>query len=48
METITIPKKEYEKLKKESRIDLELVEKFERAMEDLKPGRVTEWKPKNR
>ena len=47
-ETIQISKKEYEKLKRESQVDLELVEKFKRAMEDLKHGRVTEWKSKSR
>ncbi len=47
-ETVTILKSEYEKLKKMSQIDWELVEKFRRAMEDLKHGRVTEWKPQKR
>jgi len=49
METVTIPKKTYEKLKKqtqESEVDWEMVAKFTRAMEDVKHGRITEWKPK--
>jgi len=45
-ETITIKKDEYEELKKKAHIDMELVNKFKRAMEDLKEGRVTEWKKK--
>ena len=45
METVTIPKKEYEKLKKEAQIDWEVVAKFRRAMEDVKHGRIREWKP---
>ncbi len=44
METITIPKIEYEKLKRESEIDMELVDKIKRSLEDIKHGRVKEWK----
>lgn len=43
METITIPKAEYEKLKKEAEIDMELVNKVKRSLEDIKHGRVKEW-----
>ena len=46
METVTIPRKEYEALKKKAEIDLELVEKIKRSLEDIKLGRITEWKPK--
>ena len=47
METVTIPKKEYEKLKKQAQeVDWEMVAKFQRAFEDIKHGRITEWKPK--
>jgi hypothetical protein len=45
-ETITIKTEEYNKLKKKAEIDLEVVDMFKRAMEDLKAGRVTEWKSK--
>ena len=44
METITIPKEEYERLKKEAEVDTELVEKIKRGLEDIKHGRVKEWK----
>jgi PHD/YefM family antitoxin component YafN of YafNO toxin-antitoxin module len=46
METVTIPKEEYEALKKEAEIDLELVEKIKRSLDDVKLGRITEWNPK--
>ena len=45
METVTIPKKEYEKLKENSEVDHELVAKIKRSLEDVKHGRVKEWKP---
>ena len=41
---IQISKREYEKLKKESQVDLELVNKIKRALEDIKNGRIKEWK----
>lgn len=44
METITISKEEYKKLKKEAEIDMELVNKIKRSLEDIKHGRVKEWK----
>jgi hypothetical protein len=43
METVTIPKAEYERLKKESEVDIELVTKIKRGLEDIKHGRVKEW-----
>lgn len=49
METITIHKREDVKLKQkaqEAEVDWEMVAKFIRAMEDVKHGRITEWKPK--
>lgn len=46
METVTIPKGEYEKLKKNAEVDWELVEKIKKSLEDVKHGRITEWKPK--
>ena len=48
METVTISKKEYEALKKKAsaaNVDEEVVQKFKRALEDIKHGRITEWKP---
>ncbi|MBI2657032.1 hypothetical protein HYX03_04795 [Candidatus Woesearchaeota archaeon] len=43
METVTIPKEEYERLKREAEVDIELVEKIKRSLEDIKHGRVKEW-----
>ncbi len=43
METVTIPKAEYERLKKEAEIDTELVNKIKRSLEDIKHVRVKEW-----
>jgi len=40
METITIPKDEYERLKKLEKIDFELVEQFKRSLDDVKEGRI--------
>ena len=45
METITISKKKYESLKKKATVDKALVAKLQRAFEDIKHRRVTEWKP---
>ena len=39
-ETITIPKEEYERLKKLEKIDWELVQSFKNSLEDLKEGRI--------
>ena len=44
METVIIPKKEFEKLKKESEVDQELVRKIKKSLEDIKHGRIKEWK----
>ena len=49
METVTLTKKEYSQLKKKAEmadIDTELVEKMKRSFENIKHGRVSEWKPK--
>ncbi len=43
-ETITIPKQEYKELKKKAKVDMELVNKIKRALEDIKYGRIREWK----
>ncbi len=40
METITISKAEYERLKKLEKIDWELVESFKRSLEDIKEGKI--------
>ena len=40
METITIPKAEYEKLKMQSNIDIDLLKQFTASFKDIKAGRV--------
>lgn len=44
METVTIPKEEYDALKKESVVDVELIAKIKRSFEDIKHGRIRELK----
>jgi len=39
METITISKKEYERLKKLEQVDFDLINQFASSLEDLKQGR---------
>ena len=39
-ETITIPKKEYEKLKLQANIDTELLEQLMESFKDIKEGRI--------
>lgn len=39
METVTISKKEYEKLKKLEQLDFDLIRQFASSLEDLKHGR---------
>ena len=39
METVTIPKEEYEKLKKLEELDFDLIRQFAGSLEDLKEGR---------
>ena len=46
MEKITIPKEKYKRLKKEAEIDIELVNKIKRGLEDIKHGRIREWRRK--
>ena len=43
METITIPKQEYEMLKKQANIDVELLMQFLESFKDIKEGRVKSW-----
>ena len=46
METVTIPKEEYEILKKKADLDDDLLIKLIRGLEDIKAGRITPWKSK--
>lgn len=39
-EMVTIPKKEYEKLKMQANIDIELLEQFMESFKDIKAGRI--------
>ena len=39
METITIPKEEYARLKKLEALDFDLIRQFSSSLEDLKHGR---------
>ncbi len=38
-QTVTIPKKEYQRLKQLEKIDFELVQKFKNSLSDLKQGK---------
>ena len=40
METVTIPKKEYKKLKKLEEVDQDLLNQFVSSLEDIKAGRI--------
>lgn len=46
METITIPKEEYETLKKKADLDEDLLIKLIRGLEDIKAGRIKPWESK--
>ena len=39
METVTIPKEEYDRLKKLEQLDFDLIRQFASSLEDLKQGR---------
>lgn len=41
---VTIPEREYRILLEASQIDKELVEKIRKSLEDVKQGRIKEWK----
>jgi len=43
METITIPKSEYKRLKKLETIDNELLIKIVKGLEDIKAWRIKKW-----
>ena len=44
LKRVVISKEEYEMLKKNSKIDFDLVNQIKRSLEDIKYGRITEWK----
>ena len=44
METVVIPKEEYETLKKKAAVDETLLLSLVRGLEDIKAGRVKAWK----
>ncbi|MEK6826392.1 MAG: hypothetical protein AABX08_02415 [Nanoarchaeota archaeon] len=46
METITIPKEEYKKMKKKADLSDSLLTKLVRGLEDIRAGRIKEWKKK--
>ena len=44
METVTIPKKEYERLKAiEAQADNNFLESIDRSLQDLKEGRISDF-----
>jgi len=43
-DTITIARREYEKLKESEQMDKELLKKLIKGLEDVKHGRIKEWK----
>jgi hypothetical protein len=40
MDTVTIPKEEYLRLKKLEQVDWELVSQFKKSLDDVKLGRI--------
>ena len=44
METVTIPKEEYEMLKHKAEVDEDLLVSLVRGLEDIKAGRIKPWK----
>ena len=44
METVTIPKEEYENLKEKAEVDESLLISLVKGLEDIKAGRVKPWK----
>ncbi|MEK6823861.1 MAG: hypothetical protein AABY06_02385 [Nanoarchaeota archaeon] len=41
---VTISERKYKMLLESSEVDTELVEKIKRSLEDVKNGRIREWK----
>ena len=46
MESVTIPKKEYEELKKKAELDEDLLISLVKGLEDIKEGRIKPWEKK--
>ena len=44
MEMVKIPKVEYEKLKRQANIDVDLLKQFLESLQDIKEGRITRVK----
>ncbi|MBI2548415.1 hypothetical protein HYW21_03620 [Candidatus Woesearchaeota archaeon] len=44
METVTIPRQEYEELKKKAELDDDLLLSLVRGLEDIRTGRIKLWK----
>ena len=47
MEMVTIPKEKYVELRRKAEIDEELLIKLISGLEDIKNGRIREWKKSN-
>ena len=43
MQTVTIPKQEYQKLKRLEEIDIELLGELVQGLRDIQEGRVKPW-----
>ena len=43
-ETVTMPREEYESLKRKAEIDENLLVSLVRGLEDIKAGRIKSWK----
>ncbi len=46
MKTITIPREEYESLRKKAELDEDLLVTLVRGLEDIRAGRIKPWKKK--
>ena len=46
METITMPKQEYETLKEKAEVSEDLLIKLVKGLEDIRAGRIKPWKKK--
>lgn len=46
METITIPRTEYESLKEKAELSEDLLIKLVKGLEDIRAGRIKPWKKK--
>ena len=46
METVIISKEEYKKMKKKDDLSGDLLTRLVRGLEDIKAGRIKEWKKK--